>query len=139
MRAFVAIADLWGIDETVRRRLLGCSEVPTYADWTRTARDGGDLVLDVAVLTRISAMLGIHEALGVLFAGEEGGRAWLRGPHGAPTFGGRSPLELLSGGGLGDLLAVRRFLDAATTGLYMPPNEVDRDFLPYTDQNLVLF
>ena len=138
MRAFVAVADLWGIDETVRRRILGCPEVPTYADWTPTARDGGDLVLDVAVLTRISAVLGIHKALGILFADEEGGLAWLRGPHDAPTFGGRSPLELLSSGGLADLLAVGRFLGAAQTGIYMPPNEVDRGFRPYTDDDLVL-
>ena len=75
VRAFVSIADLWDIDETVRRRMLGCPHGLTYCEWTRTARDGDALTLDVALLTRISAVLGIHEALGVLFADKEGGRA----------------------------------------------------------------
>jgi hypothetical protein len=34
-------------------------------------------------------------------------------------------------------LTVRRFLDGARGGQYMPPNEIDRDFVPYEDSELV--
>ena len=75
IQAFVSIADLWDIGETMRRMMLGCPHGLTYREWTRAARDGDALPLSVALLTRISAVLGIHEALGILFADEEGGRA----------------------------------------------------------------
>ena len=35
------------------------------------------------------------------------------------------------------LMAVRRFLDAARGGPYMPPNELDRNFVPYRDEDIV--
>ena len=37
-------------------------------------------------------LLGIHQALGVLFADEHDGIDWLRQPHVAPVFGGHPPL-----------------------------------------------
>jgi hypothetical protein len=36
------------------------------------------------------------------------------------------------------LLSVRRFLDGARGGVYMPPNAVDAAFTPYTDSDIVL-
>ena len=100
-------------------------------------REHRDITLDVDVLTRISAVLGIHQALGVLHAGEAEGVAWLRGPHRATVFGGKPPLELLVSGSQDALLTVRRFLDAARGGLYMEPGELDRSFAPYTDADVV--
>ena len=94
---------------------------------------------DGYTLTRLSAVFGIHQALGSLHAAEREGVAWLRTPHGAPPFGGRPPLHLLAGGSLDGLMAVRRFLDAARGGVYMQPIEaLDRDFEPYRDEDLHL-
>nr|WP_294545982.1 MbcA/ParS/Xre antitoxin family protein [uncultured Rhodopila sp.] len=137
LRSFLAIADMWGLNETERRLMLGFPSRSTYQNWVKVAREHQDLTLDVDVLTRISAVLGIHQALGVLSATEQAGVAWLRGPHRAPVFGGRPPMDLVTGGTQDGLLTVRRFLDAARGGQYMPPNEIDAGFQPYNDADMV--
>lgn len=138
LRTFLAIADLWGLDETQRRLVLGFPSRSTFHGWAKTAREHGTLTLDLDVLTRISAVLGIHQALGVLHDEERDGIAWLRMPHDATVFGGRPPLDLVTAGTQDGLMAVRRFLDAARGGLYMEPNLADRDFRPYRDGDLVI-
>lgn len=137
MRTFLAIADLWGLDETQRLLALGYPARSTFHRWARLAREHGAFTLDVDTLARISAILGIHQALGVLHEHERDGVAWLRRPHGATLFGGQPPLALITGGTQDGLMAVRRFLDAARGGLSMEPNAADRDFTPYTDAELV--
>jgi hypothetical protein len=138
LRTFLAIADLWGLTEEQRRLVLGYPSRSTYHNWARQAREHGEFTLDVDVLTRISAVLGIHQALGVLHADEREAVAWLRGPHAAIVFGGKPPLDLATSGTQDGLLTVRRFLDAARGGLYMEPNAVDADFVPYGDAEIVV-
>jgi Protein of unknown function (DUF2384) len=137
LRTFVAIADLWGLNEEQRRLALGLPSRSTYQNWVKTVREHRDLVLDVDVLTRISAILGIHQALGVLHETEQEGIDWLRGPHQAAVFGGLTPLDLVTCGSQDGLLTVRRFLDAARGGLYMNPNEIDQNFQPYSAADIV--
>jgi hypothetical protein len=138
MRTFLAIADLWGLSETERRLVLGFPSRSTFHHWAKQAREHGAFTLDVDVLTRISAVLGIHQALGILHVDERDGIAWLRRPHRAALFGGQAPLALVTSGSQDGLLTVRRFLDAARGGLYMAPNEADHDFTPYRDDELIL-
>lgn len=130
VRTFLAIADLWSLTEEQRRLILGYPSRSTYHSWCKQAREHGIITLDVDVLTRISAILGIHQALGVLFAEEHEGVAWLRQPHGARVFGGRPPINLVTTGTQDGLLTVRRFLDAARGGLYMPPTPAEATFVP---------
>ena len=137
LRTFLAIADLWGLNEEQRRLILGYPSRSTFHNWAKQARAHGAFTLDVDVLTRISAVLGIHQALGVLFDDERDGVAWLRGPHDATVFGGAPPLALLTQGSQDALLTVRRFLDAARGGLYMAPNAADLEAGPYTDDEIV--
>jgi len=136
LRSFLAIADLWGLTEEQRRLVLGYPSRSTYHNWVKTVRTHCELTLDVDVLTRISAVLGIHQALGILFDTEPEGVAWLRGPHQAAVFGGQPPLALLVSGTQDGLLTVRRFLDGARGGLYMPPNAVDAGFAAYRDSDI---
>lgn len=117
--------------------MLGLPSRSTFYNWVKAVREHRDIVLDVDVLTRISAVLGIHQALGILHADEREGVAWLRGPHRAAVFGGAPPLALIVSGTQDGLMLVRRFLDAARGGLYMEPNEIDRAFRPYTDAEVV--
>ncbi len=138
LRTFLAIADLWKLNEEQRRLILGYPSRSTYHHWAKLAREHGAFTLDVDVLTRISAVLGIHQALGVLNASEAEGVAWLRRPHDAPLFGGQAPVALITSGTQDGLMAVRRFLDAARGGLYMPPNAIDAAFTPYEDNEIVL-
>jgi hypothetical protein len=137
LRTFLAIADLWSLGEEQRRVILGYPSRSTYHNWVRAVREHRDISLDLDVLTRISAILGIHQALLVLHGTEAEGVAWLRGPHKATIFGGRPPLEMLTGGSQDGLLTVRRFLDAARGGLSMQPNAIDTGFTPYTDEDIV--
>jgi hypothetical protein len=138
LRTFLAIADLWGLTEQQRLLVLGYPSRSTYHNWCKQAREHGAFTLDVDVLTRISAVLGIHQALGTLFADERQGVAWLRGPHQATVFGGRPPLELVTSGSQDGLLTVRRFLDGARGGVYMAPNSIDEAFTPYDDAEIVI-
>jgi hypothetical protein len=137
LRTFLAIADLWGLTEEQRLLVLGYPSRSTYHNWCKQAREHGSFTLDVDVLTRISTVLGLHQALGILFPAERAGVEWLRTPHNAVVFGGRPPLDLVTSGSQDGLLAVRRFLDGARGGAYMQPNEIDRAFVPYSDSELV--
>lgn len=138
LRTFLAIADLWDLTEEQRRLILGMPPRSTYQNWVKAVREHRDILLDLDVLTRISAVLGIHQALGILHSTEQEGLAWLRMPHSAVVFGGRPPLDLLTAGTQDALLTVRRFLDGARGGLYMAPNALDFDLRPYTDADLDL-
>jgi hypothetical protein len=92
--------------------------------------------VSVVAPTRISAVLGIHQGLGILFPTEQLGVEWLRTPHNAVVFGGRPPLDLVTSGSQDGLLLVRRFLDGARGGLYMQPNIIDEAFRLKTTRKL---
>lgn len=137
LRTFVAIADLWGLNEEQRRLVLGYPSRSTYQNWMKQAREHGDVTLDVDALMRLSGVFGIHQALGVLFADAREQLGWLKGPHDAPLFGGQKPLSLITSGSLDGILQVRRFLDAARGGVYMAPNGIDAAFAPTTAGDIV--
>jgi hypothetical protein len=137
LRTFLAIADLWGLTKEQRLLILGYPSRSTYHNWCKQAREHGSLTLDVDVLTRISAVLGIHQGLGNLFPTEHLGVEWLRTRHSAAIFGGRPPLDLVTCGSQDGLLSVRRFLDGAHGGLYMQPNIIDEACKPYDDAEVV--
>lgn len=137
LRTFLTIADLWGLDEQQRLMVLGLPSRSTYYNWVKAVRERRDITLDVDVLMRLSAVLGIHQALGVLYPDERAGIRWLHTPNDAGVFGGHPPLQLVTSGLQDGLLTVRRFLDAARGGLYMEPNELDRAFKPYRDEDVV--
>jgi hypothetical protein len=137
LRAFLAIADLWRLSEEQRILVLGFPSRSTYHNWCKQAREHGTITLDVDVLVRISAVLGIHQALGILFVSEPLGIEWLRTRHKAVAFGGRPPLDLIVSGTQDGLLTVRRFLDGARGGMYMQPNAIDEGFTPYDDTEIV--
>jgi len=136
-RTFLSIADLWGLSEEERRLILGFPSRSTFHGWAKRAREHEDFTLDVDTLTRISAVLGIHQALGVLYADAKEMVGWLRGPNTATIFGGNPPLRAITSGTLDALITVRRFLDAARGGIYMQPNEVDDAFAPYEPSDIV--
>jgi antitoxin Xre/MbcA/ParS-like protein len=137
LRTFLAITDLWGLTEEQRLLILGYPSRSTYHNWCRQAREHGAFTLDVDVLTRISALFGIHQALGILFPSERAAVEWLRSAHNAVVFGGRPPLDLVTSGSQDGLLTVRRFLDGARGGVYMQPNRIDAAFTPYDDSEIV--
>lgn len=137
LRTFLAITDLWGLIEKQRLLILGYPPRSTYHKWCKKAREHSTLILGVDVLSRISAVLGIHQGLGTLFPTERHGVEWLRTPHSAIVFGGQPPLDLITSGTQYGLLTVRRFLNAAQGGLYIQPNEIDEAFTPYYEAEII--
>lgn len=137
MRTFLAIADLWELSEEERLLLLGMPSRSTYYGWVKAARGHTDITLPADTLVRISAVLGIHKALLILFSTEREGIEWLRGPHHALPFAGQPPIALIVSGSQDGIMAVRRFLDAARGGLFMPPNAADHETPPMTDEDIV--
>ena len=138
LRVFAAIADLWDLTQAQRRLVMGSPARSTYLEWLEAAHAHSDVTLPVDVLMRISALLGIHQALQVLHQEERDGVAWLHGPHDGTPFGGRTPLDLVVDGTLEGPLAVREVVDGLASGQGPEPNEVDRDFRPYTVADLVM-
>ena len=137
MRTFLGIADVWGLGEADRLRVLGFPGRSTYYGWVSRARAGQDLELSVDTLLRISAVLGIWKALRILFDTDAEGVAWLSGPNDAPTFGGQPPMRLVTAGTQDGLMLVRRYLDGMRGGVFAAPNAADDDFKPLTDDDIV--
>jgi hypothetical protein len=138
LRTFLAIADLWRLGEEERRLILGYPSRSTYHHWAKQAREHRDITLDVDVLMRLSAVFGIHQALGILHPSEHEAVAWLKGPHDGIVFGGKPPIALITSGSQDSLMLVRRFLDAARGGHYMEPNQIDFGFTPYDETDIVI-
>jgi hypothetical protein len=112
LRAFFRIADLWQLSADEQRTLLGQPARSTFFKWKK----GPVRALPRDVLERISYVLGIYKALEILLPQAESADGWIRRPNDAAPFGGRSALERLLSGNVGDLYAVRQYLDAARSG-----------------------
>lgn len=121
LTSFVAIAELWGLGEDERMRVLGLPGRSTYFGWLAKVRSGAPLLLPLDTLLRISAVLGIHKALRILFARDADALAWLRGGNDGPLFGGQPPLALAANGTQDGLMLLRRHLDAWRGGLFAAP------------------
>jgi len=138
LRTFAAISEQWGLTEVQRLSVLGFPGRSTYHNWLAGVRAGKQLLLSVDTLLRLSAVLGIHKNLRILFARPEDEGAWLNKPHDARVFGGHPPLNLVTNGTQDGLMLVRRYLDAWRGGLFAAPNAADRNFAPYSDDDIVI-
>jgi hypothetical protein len=138
LRTFLHIAELWGLSERDRRCVLGWPGRSTYHGWLAKARAREPITLSLDTLLRLSAMLGIHKALRIIFPREADALAWLRAPNAAPLFGGQTPLSLVTSGTQDGLLMVRRYLDAWRGGGFTAPNpRVDSGATPMDDDDIV--
>ncbi|MCA8882897.1 MAG: DUF2384 domain-containing protein [Rhodobacteraceae bacterium] len=122
LRAFRAIADRWGLDETQRRTLLGEPPRSTYHQWMKKAAERAPVSLPLDTLLRISAVLGVHKALTILFLRDAEALVWLKGNHRGLPFAGQPPLDVMLNGAQDGILTVRRYLDAWRGGLRGAPD-----------------
>jgi hypothetical protein len=112
LKAFFNVMARWKLrDEDARALLGGVSNGPFYE-----MKRNPDRTLDADRLTRISYLLGIFKALGMLHS-DALADAWIQRPNANPLFGGRTPLAYLIAGGLPAMQNVRRLLDARRAGL----------------------
>jgi hypothetical protein len=108
LRAFFRIAAAWGLRNGEARRLLGDPPESTFYKWKKL-QDGAP---GRDVIERISYLLGIFKALGMLFPDPTRADAWIRRPNDAAPFGGGSALDRMLSGNVADLYVVRSYLDA---------------------------
>lgn len=92
--------------------LLGSPPKSTFYHW----KLGEKVRLPRDTLERISYVFGIYSALQVLLPRPEAADTWIKKPNSAPLFGGRSALDRMLSGQVGDLYLVRQYLDAQRGG-----------------------
>src|ERR1700704_5364923 len=97
LRTFARISDKWKISARDAMALLGVESRSTYYELLRRARESKEVKgLNRDQLDRLSYLLGIYEAIRVLFPHSEETRdAWVSSATAAPMFAGRSPLEVM--------------------------------------------
>lgn len=108
LRTFFNLAKVWNLSEQEQMQLLGLASRSTLHAWksgrvTKVSRD---------TLERVSYLLGIFKAINILLPEPERADEWMRLPNEAPLFGGRSALDRMTTGNIGDLYVVRQYLDA---------------------------
>jgi Protein of unknown function (DUF2384) len=108
LRAFVNIAEAWGLSVAEQLTLLGIGSRSTFFKWRRER----DPNLPGDTLERLSYLLGIYKSLQILLPDPKAADAWVRQPNTASPFGGRSALERMLSGHVADLYVVREYLDA---------------------------
>ena len=109
MRLFFNTAELLGLTVDQRRAILGDISEATYHNWRK---EPGRVVLTRDQLERVSLLLGILKGLRLVFADDQTGFRWLRAGNTDRPFDGRSPLDVMTAGGIVDLFKARQYLDA---------------------------
>ena len=111
LKAFFAMAARWKLrDEDARALLGGVSNGPFYE-----MKRNPDRMLDADRLMRVSYLVGIFKALGILYS-DAHADAWVHQPNTNPIFAGQTPLSYMIAGGLPAMQIVRRLLDARRAG-----------------------
>lgn len=97
LRTFSRIVERWRLHSADAMALLGVDSRSTYYELLKRAREKREVKgLNKDQLDRLSYVLGIYEAIRVLFPHSEESRdAWVSRANTAPLFGGRSPVEMM--------------------------------------------
>jgi hypothetical protein len=97
LRTFARIVEKWRLPSSDAMALLGIDSRSTYYDLIKRARESREVKgLSRDQLDRLSYLLGIYEAIRVLFPHSEESRDdWVSRVNTAPLFAGRSPVEIM--------------------------------------------
>lgn len=113
IRGVIALAEVWRLSASEASALLGdISE----RSWFRLKKRESDEALAQDVLMRISLLIGIFKGLRLVFS-EPLADDWLRLPNQGALFGGQTPLDLMTRGGIPAMVRVRQHVDALRGGL----------------------
>lgn len=112
MKAFLRIAQKWGVKDQEARELLGGVSSGTFYALKKTPNARA---LDQDTLTRISLLIGIFKALNILYS-QRLADAWMTLPNSNPMFRGSTPLAYVLRLGQPGMVQVRQLLDARHGG-----------------------
>jgi hypothetical protein len=113
LRAFVRIAQAWGLSVEEQLALLGQPPRSTFFAWRKHPEKAA---LSRDTLERLSNILGIYKSLQILLPDPTAADTWVRRPNAAPLFGGGTALARMLAGNVSDLNLVRRYLDSVRGG-----------------------
>lgn len=105
-RTTVNLFDVWKLTDAQACTLLGGLSARTWARW----KEGNAGRVNRDLKMRMAHLMGIHKGLRHLFKDASRGYEWIKAPNEA--FGGKSALDMMLGGELSDLAAMREWLDA---------------------------
>jgi hypothetical protein len=106
LKAFFNITEAWGVKNKDQQTLLGEPAESTFYKW----KSGNATSLSRDTLERVSYLIGIYKALGLLFPSRQQADAWVNKPNGA--YNGKCALDIMLQGSIVNLSDVRRYLDA---------------------------
>lgn len=106
LSVFFNIMNAWNVKVKEQRVLLGNPSESTFYNW----KNGKVSSLSSDTLERISYVMGIYKALGILFPTRAQADAWPKKPNKA--FNDESALEFMLKGSMMHLIDMRRYLDA---------------------------
>ncbi|PWG03779.1 MbcA/ParS/Xre antitoxin family protein [Sphingosinicella humi] len=106
--AFFQLVTVWRLTEKEQMKLLGLTSRSTLQRW----KAGQVSEVNHDTVKRISYLLGIFKAINTLLPEQKRADAWIRAPNTAPLFGGRSALDRMTSGDVGDLSLVRQYLES---------------------------
>ncbi len=112
IKAFLRIAEKWGVKDQDARELLGGISSGTFYGLKKTP---GARALDQDTLTRISLLIGIFKSLNILYS-QRLADAWMTLPNSNPMFRGSTPLAYILRLGQPGMMQVRQLLDARRGG-----------------------
>lgn len=106
LKVFFNIMNEWDIRNQDQITLLGKPGSTTFYNWKK----GQVSSLSVDTIERISYIMGIYKALGILFPTREQADAWIKKPN--SHFNNESALAYMLKGSMVHLYDMRRYLDA---------------------------
>lgn len=106
LSVFFNIMNAWQVKAKDQMVLLGKPAESTFYNWKKGKISG----LSPDTLERISYIMGIYKALGILFASREQADAWPQKPNAA--FNNETALAFMLKGSVMHLSDMRRYLDA---------------------------
>ena len=103
----------WGIKDDAAARLAGAGSVRT---WQRMKHESWSGEVSQDQLTRMSALVGLYQALHVYF-GKDLADDWVTLENNGPLFDGAAPVDVMLEDGIPAIIRVRDYLDALRGGL----------------------
>ena len=106
LKVFISIMSAWDVKNQDQITLLGKPGSTTFYNWKK----GHVSSLSVDTMERISYIMGIYKALGILFPTREQADAWIKKPN--SYFDNETALAFMLKGSMMHLNDMRRYLDA---------------------------
>ena len=112
LKAFLSVAEKWGVKDDDARQLLGGVSSGTFYS---LKKDPARRALDQDAITRVSLLIGIFKALNILY-GPRLADAWMTLSNSNPIFRSSTPLAYILRLGQPGMIELRQLLDARRGG-----------------------